>query len=133
MKKDHEKHKGSGNHSSKRQKAERRGRTAEMLAVLLLKVKGYRILAQRFRCKSGEIDIVAAKADLFVFVEVKARENTSTALESISQKQQRRIEAAAEVWLQTETSQNFAVRFDVITVAPRALPTHIMDAWRPGW
>lgn len=116
-----------------RQKAERRGRTAEMLAVLLLKVKGYRILAQRFRCAAGEIDIIAAKGNIFIFVEVKARTNTAVALESIGPQQQRRIEAAAGVWLQSETSQNFAVRFDVITVAPRALPTHMMDAWRPGW
>lgn len=118
---------------NKKQKAERRGRTAEMLAVLLLRVKGYSILAERFRCSIGEIDIVASKGDTIIFVEVKARESTKLALESINQKQQRRIEAAAEIWLQSETSQNFAVRFDVITVAPRALPTHMMDAWRPGW
>lgn len=124
---------GIDKHPSKKQQAERRGRTAEMLATLLLRVKGYRILAQRFRCPVGEIDIVAAKGNLFAFIEVKARENTDTALESISKRQQSRIEAAAEVWLQSETSQNFAVRFDVITVAPRALPTHMMDAWRPGW
>lgn len=116
-----------------KQQAEHRGRTAEMLAVLLLKVKGYSILAQRFRCAAGEIDIIASKSDMFIFVEVKARENTGAALESISPKQRKRIESAAEVWLQSETSQSFAVRFDVITVAPRALPAHMMDAWRPGW
>lgn len=118
---------------NQRQMAERRGHTAEMLAVLLLRVKGYRILAQRFRCAAGEIDVVAAKGDMFIFIEVKARRNTTEALESITTHQRKRIEAAANVWLQSETSQNFAVRFDVITVAPRALPTHMMDAWRPGW
>lgn len=118
---------------NKRQMAEQRGRTAEMLAVLLLRVKGYRILAQRFRCSVGEIDIVAVKGSMFIFIEVKARRNTNEALESITAHQRNRIEAAAGVWLQSETSQNFAVRFDVITVAPRTLPTHMMDAWRPGW
>ena len=118
---------------NQRQVAERRGHTAEMLAVLLLRVKGYRILAQRFRCSAGEIDIVAAKGDMFIFIEVKARQNTVDAVESITARQKKRIEAAAEVWLQSQTSQNFAVRFDVITVAPRSLPTHMMDAWRPGW
>jgi len=118
---------------NKKQKAEQRGRTAEMLAVLLLKIKGYRILAQRFRCVAGEIDIVAARGNMIIFIEVKARRNTHEALESVTARQQKRIEAAAEVWLQSETSQNFAVRFDVITVAPRTLPTHMMDAWRPGW
>ncbi len=118
---------------NQRQVAERRGRIAEMLAVLLLRVKGYRILAQRFRCAVGEIDIIAAKGDMFIFVEVKARRNTTEALESITTHQRKRIETAADIWLQSETSQNFAIRFDVITVAPRALPTHMMDAWRPGW
>ena len=127
------KQKNIGQRPSKKQKAERRGRTAEMLAMLLLRVKGYSILAQRFRCAAGEIDIVAAKGNMVVFIEVKARRNTHQALESVTARQQKRIEAAAEVWLQSETSRNFAVRFDVITVAPRALPTHMMDAWRPGW
>lgn len=125
--------KDSNPQPSKKQKAERRGRNAEMLAVLLLRVKGYSILAQRFKCSAGEIDIVATKGNMLVFVEVKARRNTHEALESVTPRQQRRIEAAAEVWLQSETSRNFAVRFDVITVAPRALPTHMMDAWRPSW
>lgn len=128
-----QKQKDTGPKPNRRQAAEQRGRIAEMLAVLLLKVKGYRILAQRFRCVAGEIDIIAAKGSTLVFVEVKARRNTVDALESITHRQQNRIEAAAEIWLQSETSQNFAVRFDVITVAPRALPTHMMDAWRPGW
>lgn len=119
--------------SNKKQMAERRGRTAEMLAALLLRVKGYRILAQRFRCAVGEIDIIALKGSTIVFTEVKARRNTVDALESITASQRKRIEAASEVWLQSAQSQNFAVRFDVITVAPRALPTHMMDAWRPGW
>ncbi len=128
-----QKHKNLTPKPNKKQKAERRGRTAEMLAVLLLRVKGYRILAQRFRCAAGEIDIVAAKGKIVIFIEVKARRNTHEALESVTSRQQKRIEAAAKVWLQSETSRNFAVRFDVITVAPRALPTHMMDAWRPGW
>lgn len=117
----------------KRQIAERRGRTAEMLAALLLQMKGYRIEERRFRSPAGEIDLIARKGDLIVFIEVKARAETTDALESVTEKQQRRIEQAAEIWLQNETSQDFAVRFDVITVAPRSLPTHIMDAWRPGF
>jgi len=128
-----QKQKNSNPQPNKKQKAERRGRNAEMLAVLLLRVKGYSILAQRFKCAVGEIDIVAAKGNMVIFIEVKARRNTHEALESVTAHQQRRIEAAAEIWLQSETSRNFAVRFDVITVAPRALPTHMMDAWRPGW
>ncbi len=118
---------------AEKQKAERRGRNAEMLSVLLLRVKGYRVLEQRYRCAAGEIDIIARKGKTYAFVEVKARKNNVLALESITSHQRVRIENAAEVWLQNVRSHDFAVRFDVIAVAPRQLPNHMIDAWRPGW
>lgn len=118
--------------SVKKRKAEQRGRNAEMLAALLLRIKGYSILEQRYRCVAGEVDIIARKGSLFIFVEVKARNRKTDALESISPTQRRRIEAAAEVWLGSQPSREFAVRFDVITVAPRQLPSHMRDAWRDG-
>lgn len=113
--------------------AERRGRQAEMLAAMLLRAKGYRILEQRFRCAAGEIDIIAQRRHMFVFVEVKARKTNSEALESITRQQQKRIENAADIWLQTAPLNDFDVRFDVITVVPFQLPAHMVDAWRPGW
>lgn len=116
----------------KRRKAEKRGRNAEMLAALLLRTKGYNLLEQRYRCVAGEVDIIARKGNLFIFVEVKARNQQTEALESITPRQRRRIEAAAEVWLSSRQSQEFAVRFDVITVAPLHLPSHMKDAWRAG-
>ncbi len=103
-----------------------------MLASLLLRTKGYNILEQRYRCVAGEVDIIARKGELFVFVEVKARNRRTEALESILPRQRRRIEAAAEIWLSGQQSQEFAVRFDVITVAPFQVPSHMKDAWRPG-
>ena len=57
-----------------------RGHVSEYLAVLYLLFRGYRILAMRFRPKAGEIDVIARKADLVVFVEVKARRITGDAL-----------------------------------------------------
>lgn len=50
-----------------------RGRRAEREAALFLRRRGYRIIAQNVRTKLGEIDLVALKGDLVVFVEVKAR------------------------------------------------------------
>lgn len=117
----------------KRKAAEQRGRTAEMLAAMLLRIKGYRILAQRYRCRAGEIDIIARKSNIFAFIEVKARASMKDALESVTADQQKRIEAAAEFWLGDEGSREFDVRFDVIVVVPGRLPAHMMDAWRPGW
>lgn len=116
-----------------RQTAEKKGRAAEAAATLLLRLKGYRILNRRFKCAAGEIDIVAGKGDLVVFVEVKARHTIADAYESITPKQRARIETAASVWLQQQSSQEFACRFDVIAVAPGRVPAHMMDAWRPGW
>lgn len=121
------------NQTLNKRQAEKHGKTAEMLAALLLRIKGYSVKNQRFRTPAGEIDIVAQKGNLIAFIEVKARRDTATALESITHKQRERIENAAQLWLQQHASQNFAVRFDVITVAPKQLPTHMMDAWRPGW
>ena len=119
--------------SKNHQAAEARGRQAEAKAELMLRLKGYRILEKRYRSPVGEIDIVARKGDVLVFIEVKARKTTEEAFESITQKQRSRIEAAADHWLQSKSSQEFACRFDVIAVAPGRLPAHMKDAWRPGW
>lgn len=119
--------------SRKHQAAEARGRQAEAKAQLMLRLKGYRILEKRYRSPAGEIDLIARKGDLFVFIEVKVRKTTDEAFESITPKQRLRIEAAANQWLQSQSSQEFACRFDVIAVAPGRLPAHMKDAWRPGW
>ena len=59
--------------SPERQIAFRFGLSAETRAAALLLAKGYRIAARRFRCPAGEIDIVARRGTLLIFVEVKAR------------------------------------------------------------
>ena len=116
-----------------RQQAEKRGRTAEKIAALFLQTKGYRILERRFRSKRGEIDLIIKRGDMTAFVEVKARPTKKeTALESISFKQRRRIEAAAEDWIKKTGWSKGSLRFDVIAVAGLGLPHHISDAWRMG-
>jgi len=72
------------------------GRRAERLAIWLLRLKGFDILARRYATKVGEIDIVAARRDLLIFVEVKHRRRRETALAAVGQRQQRRIIRAAE-------------------------------------
>jgi len=115
-----------------RQKAEQRGRKAEFIACWFLRFKGYRILAQRFRSKRGEIDLIAERGKTMVFVEVKARKTVDDALYAIAYKQRRRIENAAEDWLKVNLRKRGALRFDVIAVAGNRLPTHITGAWRLG-
>ncbi len=122
--------------STPRQQAEKRGRKAETLAALLLRLKGYRILEHRFRGKRGEIDIIARRRNVTAFIEVKARKTAEDALYSISKKQRRRIEATAEDWMKKtgfqEGISSGSLRFDIITVAAGGVPSHITDAWRIG-
>ena len=67
-----------------RRKAYRRGHRGEWLAALALMLKGYRILARRHRTKLGEIDLIARRGDLVLFVEVKARRTLMEAMEAIA-------------------------------------------------
>ena len=113
-----------------RQQAERKGRWAETLCVLVLRLKGYRILARNWRVPSGEADIIARQRRVLVFVEVKSRMTTENALYAIHEKQQRRITSAAGAWLgQHPECANMHVRFDVMAVAPWRYPKHIRAAW----
>lgn len=59
--------------TGKRQKAYRRGHSAERLAAVALMLKGYRIIGRRYRTKLGEIDLIARRGDIVLMVEVKAR------------------------------------------------------------
>ncbi|TIW38304.1 MAG: YraN family protein, partial [Mesorhizobium sp.] len=78
-----------------RLKAYRRGHRGEWLAALALMLKGYRILARRHRTRLGEIDLIARRGDLVLFVEVKARRSLMEAMEAIAHGSERRIEGAA--------------------------------------
>ena len=113
-----------------RQVAFQLGISAESRAAAYLVAKGFRILARRFKSPVGEIDIIARRRQLLVFVEVKARGRLDEAAESLSPRQQRRIAAAAEVWLAVNGSDGFRdIRFDAILVAPGRLPRHIPAAF----
>jgi putative endonuclease len=118
----------------RRRDAEKRGRRGEWAASLLLQLKGYRILGRRVRTHLGEIDLIAkSPRGLVCFVEVKARASMDAAIESIGPRQQSRIARAAMVWLSARPGlAKGGVRFDAITIAPRALPRHWPDAWRSG-
>src|SRR3989442_5496226 len=79
-----------------RQIAFRTGISAESRAAALLIAKGFRILARRWRSPVGEIDIIARRRPLLVFVEVKARANLDDAAWPVSQLHRDRIIAPAE-------------------------------------
>lgn len=111
--------------------AHRSGLRAEALAGLLLRLKGYRILARRLKTPAGEIDMVVRRGRSLAIVEVKAR-GSGQAMEAVLPRQQRRLERAAAHFLgRNPQFASFDLRFDVVLVEPRRLPKHIADAWRP--
>ena len=113
-----------------RQAAFRLGVSAEGRAAALLMVKGFRIVARRWRSPLGEIDIVARRGPLLVFVEVKARPTREAAAWSVTPRQRGRLIGAAEIWLaQHPEDAGCDMRFDAILVAPRRLPQHIPAAF----
>src|ERR1700747_3692307 len=117
-----------------RQIAFRTGISAEGRAAAFLIAKGFRILARRWRSPVGEIDIVARRRSLLVFVEVKARENLDDAAWSVTDRQRLRIAAAAaEVWLAQNGDERIRdIRFDAMLVAPGRIPRHIPAAFDAG-
>jgi putative endonuclease len=114
--------------------AEKRGRRSETWAALLLRLKFYRIVARRVRNHAGEIDLIArAPSGLVCVIEVKARADHASAIDSVGQRQRARIARAAELYVAGRPELGAkGLRFDIVTVSPRALPHHIRDAWRPG-
>lgn len=110
-----------------------RGRDAEGRAAAALEAAGWEVKLLRARTKAGEIDIVAEKDGLLVFVEVKARRSLGEAAEALSARQQARLLKAAEILLaqHPEWGRNGA-RFDVMVVDARGTVRRIRDAFRAG-
>lgn len=115
----------------KRYKAYRRGISSEFLAALALMVKGYRIVARRYRTKLGEIDLIARKGDLVAIVEVKARPTLEEAMDAVGRESEWRIEGAADLWLARQRDYGrLSMRFDLVAVLPRRWPVHVEDIFQ---
>lgn len=109
--------------------AELFGRRGEMLAAWYLRLKGYRILASRFKTPAGEIDLVAKRFGMLVFVEVKARRSGSLA-DAWMAVNDRRITRAADYFLARHPRHAGSdMRYDVIFLAPMAWPRHVVNAF----
>ena len=114
----------------RRQQALRRGSLAEYRAALSLLLKGYRIVAFRYRTKLGEIDMIARKGNLIACVEVKARQSLDQSVFAVSDLAQRRIRAASDIWLSKQKDFNrLSIRYDIISVTPWRWPVHLRDAF----
>jgi len=118
-----------------RQRAHRLGHAAEWRAVWRLRLAGFSILARRYKTKLGEIDIVARRGDLLVFVEVKARGDVLTAVDSLGGRQFGRVSRAASLFLARHPRYAAcSVRFDAVLVSGslwrQMWPRHLPDVWR---
>lgn len=118
--------------SEARRRAWRQGQRAEAIAAWWLRLKGYRVLARRFKVRSGEIDLVVRRGKVLAAVEVKERASLAQAAEAVGAKQRRRVARAAEIFVQQAPDLAACdLRFDLVLVAPGRRPRHIPDAWRP--
>lgn len=109
------------------------GLLAEEAAAFFLMMKGYRILARRYKTPVGEVDLVARRGKKIVFVEVKARRRGEDALSSVTPHMQVRILRAAQHYISRNPSLvDYELRFDLIAFAPPFFLRHLDNAWRPS-
>ena len=107
------------------------GLRAETVAAIFLRLKGYSILARRFKVNGGEIDLIARRGGAVAFVEVKARGDIDIAAEAISPAKRRRISKAARAWIaRNPWAAAFTLRGDAVFIAPGRLPRHVPAAYR---
>jgi putative endonuclease len=93
-------------------------------------MKGYRVLARRYKTPLGELDIVARRGRRLAFVEVKRRATLDEAADALTPRAQRRLVRAAQFWLgRWPQYQAYAQCFDLVLTSPGRLPRHMQDAF----
>ena len=111
------------------------GSLGEHIAATYLTDVGVRVLDRNWRCREGELDIVAREADALVFCEVKTRRGIGFGhpVEAVTASKQRRLRTLAQRWLAAHDEHAPVVRFDVVGVLLRpdrpALVTHLRAAF----
>ena len=117
--------------AKRRRQALGRGSRGEWLASLALMAKGFRIVERRYRTRLGEIDLIARRGDLVLIVEVKTRATLIQAMEAIGGLSERRIEAAADLWLARQPDHGrLSIRFDMVAVLPWRWPVHVENIFQ---
>jgi putative endonuclease len=114
-----------------RQKAYRMGHAAEWRAVWRLRLAGYSVLTRRYRTRLGEIDIVARRGNVLVFVEVKSRASVAAAADALGGRQFGRVARAASLFIANHPRlAACSVRFDAVLVSG-FWPKHLPGVWQP--
>ncbi|MBR6399885.1 MAG: YraN family protein [Firmicutes bacterium] len=107
-----------------------KGKSGEQIAAAYLKRRFYKILEQNYRCRMGEIDIIAQKGSYIVFVEVKYRRDAEKGMpyEAVNYPKQQHIKNTAQYYLLQNSLQNCDCRFDVISILGNEV-THYKNAF----
>ena len=94
------------------------GATAERDAAQLLVAAGYEIIERNYRCKAGELDVVARDAGVLVFVEVRSRSDDEHghAAEMVRRRKQRRVIRVARYYVAAAEPDYESCRFDVVAI-----------------
>jgi putative endonuclease len=117
--------------AAKGRRAYASGLAAEARACAAVEQDGWTILGRRLRTPAGEIDAVAQKAGILVFLEVKSRPSLAAAAAALTQAQRRRLLASAAILLAANPLWGeTGVRFDVLLVDPAGRVRRIIDAFR---
>ncbi len=115
--------------AARRRSRERRGRAYELLAAATLVLKGYGVLARRYKTRVGEIDIIAVRGRRLAFFEVKLRRSFAEAEAAIGPRQRRRVRRAADLWLAKNPRYlEHDQTFDLIFLVPWRWPRHLENA-----
>ncbi|HME82123.1 MAG TPA: YraN family protein [Candidatus Eremiobacteraceae bacterium] len=103
------------------------GSAAEAAAATFLRDRGYHVLERNFRCRGGEIDLIALDGGTLVFIEVKMRRTLSRGapIEAVTPLKQARVARAAQSYLAFSGRVFPRIRFDVISVMRTSARTEI--------
>jgi len=94
------------------------GKRGETLAISFLKKNGYRIIESNFRCRYGEIDIVAQDGKTVAFIEVKTKTSNrfGSPTQAIDSRKQRQVSKTALAYISQKRLTNYSARFDVVGI-----------------
>ncbi len=110
-----------------------KGEAGEEMAKEYLEEKGYNIIERNYKTTSGEIDIIALKNDLLVFIEVKLRKdaNYGYGFEAVDEIKQNKIKSVAEYYYYTKNMLDYQPRFDVVEIYSNTNTiNHFVDAFQ---
>lgn len=117
-------------HTSRKQKSYRFGHYAEHVVVWYLRLRGYVVLARRYKSPFGEVDIIVRRGKTLVFVEVKARRNVQGGDDVLSPRQRERITRSALAFVSRYPRYaDYAIRFDLVILTRGVCVQHIRHAW----